>query len=364
MPPAGLKDLERASRRILFSMTSPGESAAELPPAVPPGATLDRILLMRQDRTGDMLMTLPVLRELRRMHPGAGLCMVATPAGASVLRHEEGVEVIRLGKSPGAFLGALMASSGFAPDAVVDMHMHDSTTSFLFASLSGALWSLHAEGTRKLPFSVRVPIRRDGHIMEAFAALLSGLGKPICPMQEDRAPRVDADEEEFAAGFWGLSPVPPGECVGVNLSAGGENRWWGSENYAALCGMLVSAGLRPLIIHGPGHADRVRAVAEISPGVLAAPPAPDILHLSALIGGLRLMVSPDTSVVHLAAAHGMPVVGLYLPTDPTLPIWHPWMVPSAVITASHPSSLSSIPPRSVFEQAERLLATGRPEASS
>jgi len=355
MPPKGFKALERATRRILFSMTSRRASAVDLPPVVPRGSALDRILIMRQDRIGDMVMTLPLLRELGRLHPCARLCLVATPAGASVLRYEEGLEVIRLGRSPWAFLEALSGVAGFAPDAAVDMHMHDSTTSFLFASFSGALWSLHADGRRKLPFSVRVPVPRDGHIMEAFAALLSGLGKPVSPVQEDRSPRIGAGEEEYSSAFWRRSPAAPRECVGVNLSAGGDNRWWGAENYAALCGMLTVAGWRPLVIHAPGHSGRARTVLEASPGALAAPPAPDILHVSALIRGLRLMVSPDTSMVHLAAAHGIPVVGLYLPFDPSLPKWHPWMVPSAVLTADRPCSLASITPLSVFEEAERLL---------
>jgi ADP-heptose:LPS heptosyltransferase len=355
MPRKGLKALERASRRILFSVTSRMESAVPLPPAVPTGSSLNRILIMRQDRIGDMVMTLPLLRELRRLHPCARLCLVATPTGASVLRYEEGVEVIRLGKSPWAFLEALSGVAGFSPDAAVDMHMHDSTTSFLFASFSGALWSLHADGRRKLPFSVRVPVPRDGHIMEAFAALLSGLGKRVSPAQEDRSPRIGVEEEEFSSAFWQRSPAAPEECIGVNLSAGGDNRWWGAENYAALCGMLTAAGWRPLLLHAPDHAARASTVLEASPGALAAPAAPDILHVSALLRGLRLMVSPDTSVVHLAAAHGIPVVGLYLPFDPTLPKWHPWMVPSVVLTADRPCSLASIRPLSVFEQVEQLL---------
>ena len=47
-------------------------------------------------------------------------------------------------------------------------------------------------------------------------------------------------------------------------------------------------------------------------------------ELSALIGGARVYVGPDTAVTHLAAATGTPTVALYGPTDPR--IWGPWPV--------------------------------------
>jgi heptosyltransferase-3 len=45
-------------------------------------------------------------------------------------------------------------------------------------------------------------------------------------------------------------------------------------------------------------------------------------ELSALIGGARLYIGPDTAITHLAAASGTPTVALYGPTDPR--IWGPW----------------------------------------
>ena len=45
-------------------------------------------------------------------------------------------------------------------------------------------------------------------------------------------------------------------------------------------------------------------------------------QLTALIGGAKLYVGPDTSVTHLAAATGCPTVALFGPTDPRL--WAPW----------------------------------------
>jgi heptosyltransferase-3 len=45
-------------------------------------------------------------------------------------------------------------------------------------------------------------------------------------------------------------------------------------------------------------------------------------ELSALIGAARAYIGPDTAITHLAAASGCPTVALYGPTDPRL--WGPW----------------------------------------
>jgi lipopolysaccharide heptosyltransferase III len=45
-------------------------------------------------------------------------------------------------------------------------------------------------------------------------------------------------------------------------------------------------------------------------------------EISALIGGAQIYVGPDTAVTHLAAATGTQTVALYGPTDPR--IWGPW----------------------------------------
>ena len=47
-------------------------------------------------------------------------------------------------------------------------------------------------------------------------------------------------------------------------------------------------------------------------------------ELAGLVGRARVFIGPDTSVTHLAAATGCPMVALYGPTDPRL--WGPWPV--------------------------------------
>ena len=354
-----LKILERAGRRLLFGIAGYWRDSLEVMGSVSPGAGLKRILIMRQDRTGDMIMTLPLLRALRRAHTGVELAVVTSPGGAAVLRYEEGTEVIVLRKRPGEFLSTLAAARKFAPDAAVDMHMHDSTTSFLFTLFSGASWRLHVERNNGLPFNVRVRVRFSGHIMDAFTGLLEGLGRDLEPGPADRIPKLSSRERDFASAFWKLSEAFPDKCVSVNISAGRENRWWGVRNYSELCIRLLSAGFTPMILHAPEHRERACAIARSSPGSLLSPPTSTILHTAALMGGTSMVISPDTAVVHLAAAMGIPVAAMYLPPEADLPNWLPWEVRSRVIFSDSRESLAFIQPSRLFEAAMSLMGGGR-----
>ncbi len=357
--PGFLKKLEVFCRKLMFRIIAPGVSAANVLPSLPDGTAIDRVLIMRQDRIGDMIMTLPLLRKLREIHPGLSITVVASESNSIILKYEKDISVITYEKSPGRFIRSLLAARNFMPDAVVDMHMHDSTTSFIYATFSGAKWKLHIDRENRLPFNIRVKAARDGHIMDAFSGLLSGLGKKIETEELVRKISLSDIETDFAERFWnGLDAVPE-DCIAINISAGGENRWWGSDRYREVCRGIMSLGMKPLILYTPEHKKRASTIAIPEAAALLSPLTPTVLHVAALIRNIRLLVSPDTSIIHLAAASGIPVVGMYLPFDPTLPKWYPWRVSSRILVSEDHRSLGSIRSDVVISSVREILEDGR-----
>jgi ADP-heptose:LPS heptosyltransferase len=115
-------------------------------------------------------------------------------------------------------------------------------------------------------------------------------------------------------------------------------------------------GLTPLILYSPPDFEAASAIHRSEPGALVSPVTPSILHLAALIRGVTLLVSPDTSVIHLAASSGIPVVGMFLRFDPSLPKWYPWNVKSEVLMASDHISLDSVSPEMVSGAVRTLVS--------
>ena len=356
--PALLRRLEKAGRQVLIRAISP-DSMIKPRECIPSDAVLNRILLMRWDAIGDMVVSLPLFRRLRELHPGSEICIVASRRNIGLLRYEEGFRVLLWNRDPLIFLRSLAAARTFAPDAVVDTRMHyDSTTSFIYGLISGAPWTVSASNcNQRLPFSVRVAVTQQGrHIVELTAEVLSALGADLRLIGLDRRLRFSGRERRFAESFWRSAGLPlRGRAIVLNLSTRDPRKSWGGENSVKLLRALGAAGHSTVVVSAPEDRQKALAVAEAG-GALAAPESPDILSVAALLDGARLLVTPDTAMVHVAAAHQVPVVGLYVPGESHMPLWYPWQVPMRTVLATDPAGVSTISVQDVLDSVSELLS--------
>lgn len=121
---------------------------------------------------------------------------------------------------------------------------------------------------------------------------------------------------------------------------------WPLTHFRTLAAALLAQG-RQVILTGSGGARDQECVAALRD--LAPPPRLldvsgrlDFNQLAALFGQAALYIGPDTSVTHLAAATGLPVIAIFGPTNPMR--WGPWPV--------RPQT------RALFERSTLLQATG------
>jgi ADP-heptose:LPS heptosyltransferase len=103
----------------------------------------------------------------------------------------------------------------------------------------------------------------------------------------------------------------------LNPGGGWLSKCWPAERYGELHRKLAERhGLCGVVSFGPGEdrlsSELIRAAGDQSP--LSIPLA--LGPLMALLRRAKFMVSADTGPLHLAAALGTPVVGLFGPTDP------------------------------------------------
>jgi lipopolysaccharide heptosyltransferase I len=152
------------------------------------------------------------------------------------------------------------------------------------------------------------------HVVAQNLALLGPLGvKPgevAFPLP--RAPQAG----ERARAFLTAHGVRPGDRLVALLPATrGPAKQWPPAHFRALAGQLTrTAGARILAVGGPGEEPLLRAVAgELEGAPIISADAP-VLDLLALLRHARLAVGNDTGPLHLAAAAGVPTVGLYGPT--------------------------------------------------
>ena len=297
---------------------------------IPDGAQLNRILLMRWDAIGDMMVSLPLFRKVRELFPEASTGIVVSRRNLPLLKYEEGFTAILYDSRPSVYLRSLILARHFRPDVIVDTRMHyDSTTSFIYGVVSGAKLRLSASNRdNRLPFSVRVPMPPGKHhYAHLTKILLEGLGRDIDESRLDRKLRLSTEETGFADTFWREAGLNlRNKSIGVNISAGNPSRVWGTDKSAELCSFIVSTGNVPIIFSTPADRDEAAAIRNAVPGAMIIPECGTILHAAALVKDLKAMITPDTALVHIAASYDLPVLGLFPQREDHMPRWYPWGV--------------------------------------
>ena len=160
----------------------------------------------------------------------------------------------------------------------------------------------------------RIPAHPVQHVQDQYLEFLEYLGVDPEPVAWN-IPMGDEDRAAQAEFFDGLDR--PAAAVVVGTSKPEKN--WAPDRYArALDALEADFGLRPVIVGGPGRAER-----ELADAILARTSADvidtlgdDIRRLVWTLDGAALAISPDTGPLHLARALDTPVVGLYGYTNP------------------------------------------------
>lgn len=151
------------------------------------------------------------------------------------------------------------------------------------------------------------------HVVEQYLSLLEPLGV-TSPRVVFRLPAREAAEGRVEEFFAEAGLKPQGRVVVLNPGAGKPAKRWPVERFGELATRLTrQASARVLVLWGPGEQAAARTIAE-APGAVLAPPT-DLETLVAVVRRASIVVAADTGPLHVAAAVGVPCVGLYGPTS-------------------------------------------------
>jgi ADP-heptose:LPS heptosyltransferase len=276
-----------------------------------------RVLFLRHDRAGDMIVSTGVMRAIARSHPTITLDVLASPANASIIDGADYVDqVIRFNKKRlGDYLPTAIRLRRARYDAVVDcMVTAPSVTTLLLIYASGASYRVGIAGRgNDAAFNVTVPAnnRADAHMVDLLAALAPAFGVNLDQVERQPVLAITDEERERAESAWGTRSPDDGWRALINVSAGTAERQWSDANYVAVMRHLRQ--LRPditlRVISAPNEAERGRAIAREGDGVYVQ--TPSIRDAIALVATSDFVFTPDTSIAHAASAFQRPSVAMY-----------------------------------------------------
>ena len=319
---------------MVAAMARSGSKRTPLRPGAP---RIRRILVVRVDLIGDLVLSLPAVRALHRAYPDAEIDMLVRPSTAGVLAGQPDVtRIITYEPNVWRRPTSLIKPRNWA-GALRLIETLRATHYDLCVSISGDWASVLAwtSGAR----------RRVGYAGEAYQGLLTDAvpgGRYTVRQHEIEYVRALA---RAAGGICANDDLPrlhvePGAATGIQrtleragiaggnrplvvLHPGAQNgmaKRWPTESWAALADLLVAQlGARIVLTGVPGDAAISGAIVRRARQRIADLTGRTSLpELIALLAHCDVLVSGDSGPLHIASALDTPVVGLYGPTDPAI----------------------------------------------
>ena len=260
---------------------------------------MTRLLVVRLSALGDVIHTIPAVAALREMHE---VSWVVEAPYRELVELVAGVEAIptRMKKWGRSLLG----SRGEMAATLRAMHRAEVAIDF-----QGLVKSA------MLPWLARVKTRRgfDSRAIREKPALLFTNRK----VAVDTTKHVIEQNLQLAGvpagkANWDAYPLDNNLAAFANRivllpGAGKANKVWPSERFREVARRI---GGDALAVWGPGERDLAEAT-----GARVAPPT-TLRELAFILREARVVIGGDTGPLHLAAALGTKVIGLYGPTDP------------------------------------------------
>lgn len=288
---------------------------------------MDRVLLVKTSSLGDVIHNLPVVSDIHRHFPQAKIdWLVEENYGFIPRMHPQVNEVIPVALRrwrKNLFLPATWREIGtlrkrmksVTYDAVID-------TQGLVKSALLAKWANGPSyGQDRLsarePLAARfyahtLPISRSLHAVERNRMLAArALGYPTPTDAGDYGADVD---NPVRPDF-----IPEGDYVFVLHGTARASKRWPDTHWQKLFALLAQQDLR--VVAAWGSQDELalsKTFASKNKAVVVPPSRLNVMESAQAIVHAKAVIGVDTGFSHLAAALGVPVIGIYTDTDPAL----------------------------------------------
>jgi ADP-heptose:LPS heptosyltransferase len=290
-------------------------------------AAIRSVLVLRLDRIGDLLMSLPALHDLRAALPAARI-RLAVPAWSAEVAQSAPVDEVLVWSPPwsGRALEGrdswpilLRKARGLRAEHLdLALDLQGDVRSSLLMWLAGARERVGYANTAGGYLLTRVvPLEESVSWVEqnrrAVGIALGGEVPAAAPVVPIAAGERAHAERVLAARGAGGRPL-----VGLHPSGGRAVKQWDLARWAEVAARLQREFGATVVI--TGSAADAPLAARVAEG-LAAPPLDltgrlGVRETMAVIAALDLFLSPDTGPMHMAAAVGTPSVSVFGPSDP------------------------------------------------
>jgi ADP-heptose:LPS heptosyltransferase len=274
-----------------------------------------KILVIRLKGIGDVILSTPFLRALKKAYPAAEIHYLTRSLCAPILQNDPSVHKLWIHPEKKAPLGDLFRFLGELRDEKFDWVLD-------LAAEPRSAWLTIATGAplrvgfdirlRRWAFNHRVPPRRyeRRYQVEVFLDILRSLG--IEGDGIDTKIALDPADLVWAKGQWALGEFAGlKKRIGLNTTGTWSSKRWPADHWRRLAVKIHQQwGVKPVLIGGPNDGE---VLDEVSWGIedkVLRMPGTALLKAAAFISQMDLLIGNDGTPQHLAQAFGVPSLTL------------------------------------------------------
>ncbi len=328
-----------------------------------------KILVINLWGLGDAVLTLPLIGEIKHKFPKAQVDVLATKRVENIYCDQKNIDnVILLENKKNIFKFNYY-------DLVFDAE-HYLNTSALAAFYLGKKTIGYSHGQRAKLYNYLVDYNDKQHIVHTYLDLLRKLFPKINNPKELVELSYSKEEQEEVTEILRKEGINKndfvvGFCVSSAESA--HSRMWAKEKFVKLADSLIEKyNAKIIFVSGPNEFETNESVKALmkNPSLNVAK-FMNVKKTIAIIDRCCLFISNDTGPMHIAAAQGVPTIGLFCPNTPiryapygskNISIYKP-VLPEPCINVhkgvvpdcSNHNHMSNIQVGDVLEAAERII---------
>lgn len=293
---------------ICMKISKPKETPANFTPA-----KIKKILVIRMDKVGDLVLSTPVFENLKKQLPGVHVTVLVRKYNSGVLKNnpyvDEVIEYDMLTKKNS------LRKRGY--DLAINLIFDFELESAYACYSSGAQFRAGYKAKYSKEF-YNIQIEKDSaskYELLRNLDLLKSLGIKTTEFKSKLYP--SAVEADKASKF--IKTINNGSSaliIGLNPGTGRKRREWPPEKFIKL-GKILTEQYNAKIVVMWGPADKKIAqniVQNIGTGAYMSMAA-NITQLAALLSKISIFVCANTGPAHVAMAMDVPLVGLYGEND-------------------------------------------------
>lgn len=301
-----------------------------------------RILVIRLDLIGDLVLSMVVVRALKRAYPQAQIDLLAMPSSAQIVQGDPDLsEIIAYNPNTWRRPKALFQWRNWREARRVILRLrarrYDMAVSVfgnwaaLLAALSGAKRRVGFEAEGYPGFMTdSVPGRHwqrgaSKHEVDYCLELAKAAG--VTPMPDDRIPRLYVTQQasqqiEMALAAQGVAALEGDKAlIACHVSSNnGQSKRWPVPYWATLLDRLIrEQGAQVILTGAPDDVPLIERVMErmqAQAQVVNMAGKTSLGQLAALLQRADLLITGDSGPMHIAAAVGTPLIAIHGPTDP------------------------------------------------